>query len=69
MIAPGAACLAAGAADWTCLVPGAYARHVSMAELSRDGLERLLPAEGAGVGCVSPLHATSGRFQVMTTGR
>jgi uncharacterized protein len=54
---------------WTCLVPGAYARHVWATEFDRDGLERLLPGDGAGVGCVSPLHATSGRFQVMTTGR
>jgi len=50
-------------------VMGAYARHVSMIEINRDGLKRLLPGDGAGVGCVSPLHATTGRFQAMTTGR
>jgi LuxR family maltose regulon positive regulatory protein len=38
-------------------------------EINRDDFTRLLPGDGAGVGCVSPLHAASGRFQAMTTGR
>jgi len=40
-----------------------------MTEVNQDGLEKLLPGDGAGVECVSPLHATSGWFQVMITGR
>ena len=55
--------------EWTYLLPGGYPRHVLMTEINRDFLERLLPGDGAGVGCVSPLYATSGRFQAMTTGR
>ena len=50
-------------------VLGAYARYVLTTEINREGFTRLLPGDGAGVGCVSPLHATCGRFQVMTTGR
>lgn len=36
---------------------------------TRDPPERPLPGDGVGVGCASLLHASTGRFQAMTTGR
>ncbi len=45
-----------------------YACHVSTRDQPRR-LERLLLGDGTGVRRVSPLHATSGWFQAMTTGR
>lgn len=38
-------------------------------ETVRKPYGRLLPGDGVGVGCVSPLHANTGRFQAMTMGR
>ena len=53
---------------WTCRC---WAAKLVLSQRSRstETATRLLPGDGAGVGCVSPLHATTGRFQAMTTGR
>ena len=48
---------------------GAYSHRIRTAETQPRPFVRLLPGDGVGVGCVSPLHASTGRFQVTTTGR
>jgi len=51
------------------LSPPAQPHRLVVSRATETNLEGLLPGDGAGVGCVSPPHATSGRFQAMTVGR
>jgi hypothetical protein len=48
--------------------PGAYAR-ACLNETNRDGFKSFCSVMEPAWGCVSPLYATSGWFQAMTTGR